>query len=307
MQPLSAWQGSPVSTAQAVLSHKLDHSRHWVKRSTEQEKIKATTLAKASGGRGLGNSSRCGAAGFPSARRSHRSCQWRTEMAGSQGCAGNSHPLQHRLALSPLHYGQPDPVEHSASPSGNTRPQARALPCLTCTWPPAFMSAILLLSIGPGGSVRGEQTRQKPFYFPCCQQIQLICRGSYFCPALGDLWAVRVAGVWALVTPARHGAHRGRAPSRQTCFHSASRPQQTRRPLASYRYPSPWQRLPTHETTACWYSRWHLETPLPGKPCSAGRAEENRDMQEGFSHSWDLEEPLLVPARQPCQVSKNPL
>lgn len=31
---------------------------------------------------------------------------------------------------------------------------AHALPCLTCMWPPAFVSAILLLSIGPGGSVR---------------------------------------------------------------------------------------------------------------------------------------------------------
>lgn len=52
---------------------------------------------------------------------------------------------------------QTDPGEYS--PSSTTRWQGHALPCLTCTWPPAFVSAILLLSIGPGGSVREESTR----------------------------------------------------------------------------------------------------------------------------------------------------
>lgn len=66
---------------------------------------------------------------------------------------------------------------------------------------------------------------------------------------------------------------RCRTPKNELTFILPLSTDSLQRSPASYHYPSLWQRLPTHGTTACWYNRWHLETPLPEKPCSAGRAE----------------------------------
>lgn len=119
---------------------------------------------------------------------------------------------------------QTDPGEYS--PSSTTRWQGHALPCLTCTWPPAFVSAILLLSIGPGGSVREESTRLKPFCIPCCHPIQLISHANSLVISALPWGPCRQSGwldsLQPQVVPVRYSAHRGGTPSIHTSCHSTS-------------------------------------------------------------------------------------
>lgn len=144
---LPAGQQGPARAAQAMLLHELDRT------SQRQHKIKTTTQRGMEGG--AWGAARAGAGHAGAARGALRSLT-----------QGSQHTDEQRIVIlcnTTLLRAHLDPAEHSPPPSSiTTRQQAQALPCLTCTWPPAFVSAILLLSMGPGGSARGEQSHQKP-------------------------------------------------------------------------------------------------------------------------------------------------